>query len=93
LIGWFFRVHFFHFNDEVKRTAKMSSEKKDLDSFERAKILEIYFLRIDGRLHDVIPQGDEALYTTDLCEIKNYLLGQASKDSVLLKVLNSTELA
>jgi hypothetical protein len=71
----------------------MRSEKKYLDSFDRAKILEIYFLRIEGRTKDSIPHGHEVLYSMDLNEIKNYLLGQEAKDSILPKVLNITESA
>lgn len=71
----------------------MLSEKKYLDSFERAKILEIYFLRIEGRTNESIPSGHEVLYSLDLNEIKNYLLGQETKDSILPKVLNITESA
>jgi hypothetical protein len=71
----------------------MVSGKKYLDSFERAKILEIYFLRIEGRTNDSIPRGHEVLYSMDLNEMKTYLLGQETKDSILPQVLNVTESA
>ena len=71
----------------------MVSGKKYLDSFERAKILEIYFLRIEGRINDSIPRVHEVLYSMDLNEMKTYLLGQETKDSILPQVLNVTESA
>ncbi len=71
----------------------MLSGKKYLDSFERALILEIYFLRIEGRPCDLIPKEHELLYSVDLNEMKTYLIGQATKDSILPQVLNVTESA
>ena len=69
----------------------MLSGKKYFDSFERAIILEIYFLRIKGRPFDLIPKEHELLYSVDLNEMKTYLIGQETKDSILPKVLNVTE--
>lgn len=71
----------------------MSSSKKILDSFERSKILEIYFLRIEGRSPASTLNKYEPLFSIELKEIKNYLLCHESKDSMLSKVLNITDRA
>ncbi len=69
----------------------MSSSKKMLDSFERSKILEIYFLRIDGRSDSALAKNYGPLFAIEINEIKDYLLHLDSKDSMLQKFLHITE--
>lgn len=57
-----------------------------LERFERAKILEVYFLRVDGRNPDIVPASQKELYEIDLQEIKSFLLGQHPHDPLLSKV-------
>ncbi len=71
----------------------MSSVQKMLDSFERSKILEIYFLRIEGRSDASMSKHYGPLFSIELSEMKNYLLHRDSKDSILSKVLHVTEQA
>lgn len=69
----------------------MSSLAKKLDLFERSKILEIYFSRIEGFVPETIPLGEEDIYSADINEIKIYLMGQMTSDSILRSILNSTK--
>lgn len=57
-----------------------------LEQYERSKILEVYFSRIDGRVPDIIPADQRALYEIDLNAIKGFLLGQHPQDTLLMKV-------
>lgn len=57
-----------------------------LEKFERAKILEVYFTRIDGRTPDSVPSSIKELYEIDLNMIKSFLLGQHPHDPLLSKV-------
>lgn len=57
-----------------------------LEKFERAKILEVYFSRLDGRVPEVIPASYQKLYEVEMSEIKNFLLGQHPQDTLLQKV-------
>lgn len=57
-----------------------------LEKFERAKILEVYFSRLDGRVPEEIPASYQKLYEVELSQIKNFLLGQHPQDTLLQKV-------
>lgn len=57
-----------------------------LEKYERAKILEVYFSRIDGRLPEIIPPEHSELYEIELSSIKGFLLGQHPQDTLLMKV-------
>lgn len=57
-----------------------------LEKFERAKILEVYFSRVDGRRPDIVPASHKELYEIDLQDIKSFLLGQHPHDPLLSKV-------
>lgn len=57
-----------------------------LEKFERAKILEVYFSRLDGRVPDEIPADSHELYEVDLKDIKAFLLGQHPQDTLLHKI-------
>lgn len=57
-----------------------------LEQYERSKILEVYFSRIDGRVPDIVPADQRALYEIDLNSIKGFLLGQHPQDTLLMKV-------
>lgn len=59
-----------------------------LGKFERAKILEVYFGRLDGRTPDIVPEDISLLYAIDLKLIKSYLLGQHPQDAILHKLFN-----
>ena len=54
-----------------------------LEKFERSKILEIYFSRLDGRTPDSISSDYHELYEVELSEIKKFLLGQHPQDTIL----------
>lgn len=72
---------------EKKSTAlKANLVRTTLEKFERAKILEIYFSRIDGRTPDIVPASLQELYEIDLQDIKSFLLGQHPHDPLLSKV-------
>jgi hypothetical protein len=72
---------------ENKMTAlNQKLTRATLEKFERAKILEIYFSRIDGRRPECMPADFKALYEIDLQEIKSFLLGQHPHDPILSKV-------
>jgi hypothetical protein len=60
-----------------------SMPRTTLEKFERAKILEVYFARLDGRTAQNIPSEFAALYELDLQEIKTFLLGQHPRDNLL----------
>lgn len=57
-----------------------------LEKFERSKILEIYFLRLDGRSPEEIPAECSELYQLELNDIKSFLLGQHPQDTLLHKI-------
>jgi hypothetical protein len=70
---------------------EMAAQRRDmtrttLEKFERAKILEIYFSRIDGRKPDIVPSSYREIYELDLQEIKSFLLGQHPHDPLLSKI-------
>ena len=71
-------------NDGLIQTTK--SDRVILERFERAKILEVYFSRIDGRIPKNIPEAYEDLYSIELTCIKNFLLGQHPQDTLLAKI-------
>lgn len=57
-----------------------------LEKFERSKILEIYFSRLDGRIPESISSDYYELYEIELNEIKKFLLGQHPQDSILQRI-------
>jgi len=57
-----------------------------LGKFERAKILEVYFARLDGRVPENVKEDYSILYAIDLKTIKGYLLGQHPQDAILHKL-------
>jgi len=57
-----------------------------LEKFERSKILEVYFLRLDGRVPDEVPADFHELYEIELNDIKAFLLGQHPQDTLLHKI-------
>lgn len=63
--------------------------KQILDQYDRARILEVYFSRLDGRLPERIPAEISALYTIRLEDIKEFLLGQRPADPLLEQFINS----
>jgi hypothetical protein len=67
-----------------KSTAIISS-RTILEKFERSKLLEIYFARIDGRCLDEVDSDLQELYDLELEDIKAFLLGQHPRDTLLHK--------
>lgn len=57
-----------------------------LEKFERSKILEVYFARMDGRIPEEIPADCHELYALELNDIKGFLLGQHPQDTLLHKL-------
>lgn len=57
-----------------------------LEKFDRSKILEVYFLRLDGRTPDETPAEHFELYEIELSDIKAFLLGQHPQDTLLHKI-------
>ena len=57
-----------------------------LEKYDRSKILEVYFSRIDGRQPEFVPAGEEDIYEIELNVIKGFLLGQHPQDTLLHKV-------
>jgi hypothetical protein len=76
---------------ELSSLSKESSEtitiRALLESFERSKILEIYFARVDGRMPRIIPIEYKSLYELELDQIKAFFLGQYPHDVLLSKVI------
>jgi hypothetical protein len=64
-----------------------TSVKVILEQYERAKLLEIYFARVNGRgpSHETAECRD--LYAIDLRDMKMFLLGQGS-DKNVIRLLN-----
>jgi hypothetical protein len=60
--------------------------RETLDKFQRSKILEVYFTRLEGRFPESIPAEHSSLYDLDLNHIKGYLLGQHPQDPLLQKL-------
>lgn len=57
-----------------------------LEKFQRSKILEVYFARLDGRIPNHIIDEEADLYNIELDAIKGFLMGQHPQDTVLQKV-------
>jgi proteasome assembly chaperone (PAC2) family protein len=60
--------------------------KEVLEKFERGRILEVYFSRLDGRLPTNIPSDHHELYQLQLNDMKNYLLGHHPQDTLMQKI-------
>lgn len=78
-------------NNELSETQNSSNElflaRIILEKFERAKILEVYFARLDGRtLDNNIPGEYYELYDMELETIKSFLLGQHPQDPLLQRI-------
>lgn len=75
---------------EMSETEKIVNEglmvRTVLEKYERSKILEVYFSRLDGRVPENIPGDHYDLYEIELSAIKNFLLGQHPYDSILQKI-------
>lgn len=78
-----------HFEPFLPPLKNPSEVRKLLGHFDRAKVLEIYFSRLDGRTPERIPAELADLYATDLNDIKEFLLGQKPTDLLLQQILNS----
>lgn len=73
-------------SEKKSAALKANLVRATLEKFERAKILEVYFSRIDGRRPDIVPTAQKELYEIDLQDIKSFLLGQHPHDPLLSKV-------
>lgn len=73
--------------NEIQRIpAEMLLVRSLLERHDRAKILEVYFDRLDGRVPDEIPEEVRDLYALEMDQIKSYLLGQHPVDPLLQKL-------
>lgn len=61
--------------------------KDILKRYERTKVLEVYFSRIDGRIPEIIPSDYLDLYSLELNSVKDFLLTQHPHDPILWKIL------
>jgi hypothetical protein len=57
-----------------------------LEKFERSKILETYFSRLDGHTSDDAPAEYHELFEIELEYIKTFLLGQYPQDPILQRI-------
>lgn len=57
-----------------------------LGKFERSKILQVYFARLDGRSPEDAPAEFQELYSIDLAVIKSFLLNQHPQDAILQRI-------
>ena len=64
----------------------VNNSRITLDKFERSKILQVYFARLDGRSPEEIPSEYAELYSIDLSLIKSFLLNQLPQDALLQKI-------
>ncbi|HXH76116.1 MAG TPA: hypothetical protein VNJ08_14190 [Bacteriovoracaceae bacterium] len=62
------------------------SVRSTLESYERSKILEVYFARVDGRIPRTIPLDVQPLYALDLVHIRAFLLGHYPQDNLFNKI-------
>jgi hypothetical protein len=71
------------FADEVMNNSASLQDayavRSILEKYDRSKILEIYFSRMDGRVHENIPLEYSDLYQMSLEDIKHFLSGQHSR--------------
>ena len=79
-----------NFSEPVSEKEKpgndVNTTRITLGKFERSKILQVYFARLDGRSPEEIPLGYEELYTIELSLIKSFLLNQHPQDALLQKL-------
>ena len=60
--------------------------KTMLERYERAKILEVYFARVDNRVPVSMTLDDLPLYEVDLVQMKSYLLGKYPEQNIFTKL-------
>lgn len=73
-------------SDQEKEMLVALASRETLEKFERSKILEVYFSRLDGRIPEHIPEDYEELYEVELTTIKSFLMGQHPQDTLLQKI-------
>ncbi len=71
-------------NEESGNT--LNNNRITLGKFERSKILQVYFARLDGRTPEEIPSEYQELYSIELSAIKTFLLNQHPQDALLQKI-------
>jgi hypothetical protein len=71
--------------DMTSTSSAINSSRTILEKFERSKLLEVYFARIDGRRLDEQDSDIQELYELELEDIKAFLLGQHPRDTLLHK--------
>ncbi len=64
----------------------VNNNRITLGKFERSKILQVYFARLDGRTPEEIPSEYQELYSIELQAIKTFLLNQHPQDALLQKI-------
>ena len=65
-----------------------TSAKLIMEKYERSRLLEVYFARLNGRAMNDSLSDDEDLYQIDLTFMKAYLLGQSSQDNNLFRLMS-----
>lgn len=77
-------------SDSVSEKEKLGIDvntiRNTLGKFERSKILQVYFARLDGRTPEEIPHEFHELYSIELSAIKSFLLNQHPQDALLQKI-------
>lgn len=71
---------------ERQEMGSLKMVRATLAKFDRAKILQVYFSRLDGRLPETLDVECNELYEIPLQDIKAYLLGQHPHDSILQRI-------
>lgn len=71
-------------NEESGNT--LNNNRITLGKFERSKILQVYFARLDGRTPKEVPSEFQELYSIELSAIKTFLLNQHPQDALLQKI-------
>lgn len=73
-------------SEKEKSETNVNNSRITLGKFERSKILQVYFARLDGRSPEEIPSEYAELYSIELPVIKSFLLNQHPQDALLQKI-------
>ena len=73
-------------SEKEKTVIEMNNSRITLGKFERSKILQVYFARLDGRSPEEIPAEYAELYSVELSVIKSFLLNQHPQDALFQKI-------
>ncbi len=65
-----------------------NSVKLILEQYDRAKVLEFYFARLDGRTSSAVLLELSDLNSIELADLKAYLLVQSNQDQNIFQLMN-----